>query len=111
MIRTAVAAPGVWPQTNALTGHARVVRSFLTITTRPSAARNLFVRAEHHRLVIREEGSRSTRIGAQLETAMFVFLSIPQVSKDKKRNGIYALHRHIVFVDWTGDRLAAELAV
>jgi len=84
----AVAAPGVWPQTNALTGHARVVRRFLTITTGPLAARNLFVRAEHRRLTIREEGSRSTRIGAQLE-----------------------MHRHVVFVDWAGDRLAAELAV
>ena len=50
MIRTAVAAPGVWPQTNVLTGHARVVRSFLTITTGPAAARNLLVRAEHHSL-------------------------------------------------------------
>jgi len=84
----AVAAPGVWPQTNALTGHARVVRCFLTITTGPLAARNLFVRAEHRRLTIREEGSRGTRIGAQLE-----------------------MHRHIIFVEWIGDRLAAELAV
>ena len=50
MIRTAVAAPGVWPQTNVLTGHARVVRRFLTITARPLAARNLFVRTEHHSL-------------------------------------------------------------
>jgi len=111
MIRTTVAAPSVWPQTNALTRHAWVVQSFLTITTGPSAACNLFVQAEHHCLVIREEGSWSTRISAQLKTAMFVFLSIPQVSKDKKRNGIYALHRHIIFVDWTGDHLAAELAV
>jgi len=73
MIRTAVAAPGIWPQTSALTGHARRVRSFLTITTGPLAALNLFVRADHHRLTIREEGSWSTRIGAQLKTAMFRF--------------------------------------
>ena len=72
MIRTAVAAPGVWPQTNVLTGHARVVRSFLTITTRPLAARNLFVRTEHHGIITREEGSRSTRIGAQLKTAVML---------------------------------------
>jgi hypothetical protein len=70
MIRTAVAAPGVWPQTNVLTGHARVVRRFLTITARPPAARNLFVRTEHCGLSIREESTRSTRIGAQLKTAM-----------------------------------------
>ena len=73
MIRTTVAAPGIWPQTNALTGHARLVRSFLTITAGPLAALNLFVRAEHHGLTIREERSRSTRIGAQLKTAMFRF--------------------------------------
>ena len=70
MIRTAVAAPGVWPQTNVLTGHARVVRRFLTITSGPLAARNLFVRTEHHGIITREEGSRSPRIGAQLKTAM-----------------------------------------
>ena len=70
MIRTAVAAPSVWPQTNVLTSHARVVRSFLTITARPLAARNLFVRTEHHGIITREEGSRSARIGAQLKTAM-----------------------------------------
>jgi hypothetical protein len=70
MIRTAVAAPGVWPQTNVLAGHARVVRSFLTITARPPAARNLFVRTEHRGIITREEGSRSARIGAQLKTAM-----------------------------------------
>jgi len=65
MVRTTVAAPGIWPQTNALTGHARLVRNFLTITAGPLAARNLFVRAEHRSLVaIREECSRSTRIGA-----------------------------------------------
>ena len=75
MIRTAVAAPGIWPQTSALTGQARLVRSFLTITTGPLAARNLFVRAEHRGLTIREEGSRSTRIGTQLKTAMAFFFS------------------------------------
>jgi len=65
MICTAVAASGIWPQTNVLTGHARLVRNFLTITAGPLATRNLFVRAEHRSLVaIREEGSRSTRIGA-----------------------------------------------
>ena len=78
MVRTAVAAPGIRPQTNVLSGHARVVRNFLAITTGPVAARNLLVRAEHRRMVIREEGSRGTRIGAQLKTAMVCFLSISQ---------------------------------
>jgi len=111
MVRTAVAAPGIWPQTNVLTGHARLVRNFLAITTGPVAARNLLVRAEHRGIITREEGSRSTRIGAQLKTAMIFFSQHTTGLKGKKRNGIHALHRHIVMVEWIGGRLVAELVV
>ena len=38
MIRTAVAATSIWPQTTVLAGHARVVGDFLTITAGPVTA-------------------------------------------------------------------------
>jgi len=84
MVRTAVAAPGIWPHTNVLTGHARLVRNFLAITTGPVAARNLLVRAKHRGIITREEGSRSTRIGAQLKTATIFFFSAYHRSQRKE---------------------------
>jgi len=85
MVRTGIrAAAGRRPETSILSGQARAVPEFLTITTRPLAARDFLVRAEQRAtrgvtltvIRAREESFNDVRIFAQIKAAIVFFFLV-----------------------------------
>jgi hypothetical protein len=108
MLRTLVAAHGLWPESAVFTGQARAIPEASTLITGPVIFTYHFFEGAGHRLTApSEERTRCSRILAQIK-AMFCFVSAYHGSNGEGKN---VLHGHVELVDGMGDPLAAPLSI